>query len=151
MLWLCVTVFGFQGIAMFFDECYFHRRRGLPLWERIGHPIDTTSVIVCLSYAMTHSPTGQSFRIYTVFCVISCLLVTKDEFVHRRVCDASESWIHAVLFILHPLALIIAGLIWYSETPYLLTVLSMQVVISVSFLTYQIVYWNFLWKKKLLA
>jgi len=23
------------------DEFYFHRRRGLPRWERLAHPLDT--------------------------------------------------------------------------------------------------------------
>ena len=36
-----------QGLFMFVDEFYYHHKRGLPRWERMGHPADTISVLIC--------------------------------------------------------------------------------------------------------
>ena len=37
--------FAVQGLAILVDEFWFHHRRGLPRWERLGHPIDTLPLI----------------------------------------------------------------------------------------------------------
>jgi 2-polyprenyl-6-hydroxyphenyl methylase/3-demethylubiquinone-9 3-methyltransferase len=40
------------------------------------------------------------------------LFVTKDEPAHSKYCSSGEHWLHAMLFILHPLVLLSAGLLW---------------------------------------
>jgi len=40
--------FGVQAFLIILDEYVFHIKRALPKWERIGHPLDTLSVVVCL-------------------------------------------------------------------------------------------------------
>ena len=55
-----IAVFGTQAALMMVDELHFHRRRGLPRWERIGHPLDTATVLVCYGTALTLSP-GQTY------------------------------------------------------------------------------------------
>jgi hypothetical protein len=42
----------------------------------------------------------------------SCALVTKDERVHAQHCGAGEHWLHAALFVLHPLVLGALALLW---------------------------------------
>ena len=61
---------------MLVDEFYFHPRRFLPLWERLGHPIDTLSVALCVTYLLGM---GASVTTYTILSIFSCALVTKDE------------------------------------------------------------------------
>ena len=39
------------------------------------------------------------------------LLRPKDEFVHSELCEPAENWLHAVLFILHPICFLSAELI----------------------------------------
>ena len=51
---------GLQGLAMLVDELLFHRRRGLPRWERIGHPIDTLSVLACYGVSLWLPPTQKT-------------------------------------------------------------------------------------------
>ena len=49
---------------------------------------------------------------YAGLAIFSCLFVTKDERVHLGHCCAAEQWLHALLFTLHPLVLLSAGLLW---------------------------------------
>ncbi len=144
MMMLLIAPFALQGLAMFFDEFYFHRRRGLPKWERIGHPLDTLSVVICYAFLFFQAPTDLNMKIYIGLCAFSCLLVTKDEFVHTEVCDASENWLHAVLFVLHPISFLAAGIIWKDGlNP---TLIAMQPILITFFMFYQIIYWSFIWK-----
>jgi hypothetical protein len=50
--------------------------------------------------------------LYLVLAAASCLIVTKDEFVHSRECKAGEQWLHALLFVMHPLVLGAGFLLW---------------------------------------
>ena len=137
---LLLVPFALQGVAMFFDEIYFHRRRGLPLWERIGHPIDSLSVLLCYGFIYFKDPTTFNIYIYLGLSSFSCLLVTKDEFVHTERCEARENWLHAFLFILHPISFLCAGIIWKENlSPQFLI---FQPVIIFLFMMYQIIYWS---------
>jgi hypothetical protein len=163
MIWLSLFPLVCQGLAMFFDEFYFHKKRGLPAWERIGHPIDSLSVLVTIGIPVWVNFSESMLTVYVVMALFSSLLVTKDEFVHSDHCQAGENWLHAVLFVLHPLVFLSVGLLWYlrdadfalfdSETfvpskNLLGHALLGQWALVLFFLTYQIVYWNFLWQKK---
>ncbi len=163
MCWLILIPFVVQLIAMSIDEGYFHLRRGLPKWERIGHPIDTLSVLICFLFVLFVPFSSGALKVFIGLAVISCLLVTKDEFVHKHHCPASENWFHALLFINHPIILTATGLIWYallpqtklnwvvewlSQTEMLHTFLIVQAFSTALFMIYQIVYWNFIWQEK---
>lgn len=149
---LIIIPFLLQGLLMMVDEFYYHRKRGLLRWERIGHPIDTLSVLVCFLFIFIFEPTMSNIFWYVGLSLFSCLLVTKDEFEHKKYCEAGEQWLHAVLFILHPIIFLAAGLIWYQVSlnpglhESLLQILKVQIAIILLFLTYQITYWNFIWK-----
>lgn len=158
-----ILPFLLQAAAIIFDEFYFHVRRGLPKWERIGHPVDTFSVLICFIWVVVMPFTPENLKIYIFLAAFSCLMVTKDEFVHKHHCKASENWLHALLFILHPICLTCAGLIWpiiqKAPAPKWLILLldrpaileqfiTMQAGIMGLFFFYQVIYWNFLWKKQ---
>jgi hypothetical protein len=145
MEWLFLPII-LQAIAMVFDELYFHRKRGLPLWERNGHPIDTFSVILCYLFLVTQTPTDLTLKIYIALCAFSCLLITKDEFVHTEHCEAAENWLHAVLFVLHPITFFASGIIWQKKlSP---TFLQVQLLLLLFVMFYQIIYWRLLGKSK---
>ena len=150
-----------QGMAMMFDEFYFHRRRGLGRWERIGHPIDTSTVMIAYAFMLWAPWTRENALYFGVASIVSCLMVTKDEFVHQKVCLPGESWLHSALFILHPLVLIAGGVTWYlvrttdaslwSELSFLTPetlwlALYGQAAIVGAFFLYQTIYWNGIWK-----
>lgn len=135
-----VIVSALQGATILFDEFYFHRKRGLPRWEVMGHPIDTLTVIVCLLFLVFVERTATTEKIYYALAIGSCLCVTKDEWVHRKFCSAEEMWLHAVLFMLHPLVLFTAMAEWEKSRPILLAVAGGVFV----FFIYQVLYWNFL-------
>jgi hypothetical protein len=163
-MWLLALLpFGVQALAMVFDEGFFHVKRGLPKWERIGHPLDTLSVIVCMGFVLFVPFSANALYLYAGLAAFSSVLVTKDEFVHKHHCPSSEQWLHAILFTLHPITLITAGFIWpvvqgvevapwitewLSEPTYLHVFLQGQWAIMTLFLFYQIVFWNFVWKDK---
>ena len=164
MMWLLTLLpFTLQALAIGFDELYFHHRRGLPKWERIGHPIDTLSVLNCMGFAILVPFSPLALKIYIGLAVLSCLMVTKDEFVHKHFCPAAENWLHALLFILHPITLTMVGLIWaflggaelpswistlFDNTWSLNLFLHAQTYAMGVFLLYQIIFWNFIWKEK---
>lgn len=163
MWFLAVLPFAIQATCMIFDEGYFHIRRGLPKWERIGHPIDTCSVLVCMGFVLFVPFSTTALTIYIALAVFSSILVTKDEFVHKEHCPGAENWLHAVLFTLHPITLTSAGFMWpvvqgLEVTPWiaqwlnnkeaLLSFLQMQFGIMVLFVIYQIIFWNVVWKDK---
>jgi hypothetical protein len=57
------------------DEFYFHRRRGLPRWERLGHPLDTLTALACFVWLLSAAPSASSLSVYTGLSVFSCLFV----------------------------------------------------------------------------
>lgn len=163
-MWLLgILPFLLQALVILFDEGYFHIRRGLPKWERIGHPIDTLSVLICMGFVLLIPFSTKTLALYSVLAAMSCVLVTKDEFVHKEHCPASEQWLHALLFTLHPLTLISAGFMWpvvqnadvspwitilFDNPSALYLFLWGQFATMSFFFVYQIVFWNFLWKDK---
>ncbi|MET0793182.1 MAG: hypothetical protein ABW061_16800 [Polyangiaceae bacterium] len=131
-----------QMLAMFWDEFVFHRARGLPRWERIGHPLDTLSAALCYAWLVRTPPDGaHALVVYVSLCAFSCLLITKDEFIHARLCKPAEAWLHAVLFVLHPIVFLAFGVIWRLRiAPWLLTV---ELGLTLGLLVHQIIYWRF--------
>lgn len=135
---------------MLVDEFYFHQQRRLPKWERWGHPLDTMTVIACFAFLFFSEPNQLNLAIYSALAIFSCLFVTKDEAVHLKYCTVYEAWLHSILFVLHPLVFISAGLIWASSLSADLNMLTEfqflilgQMIITTGFLIYQIGYWNF--------
>ncbi len=154
-----------QIIVITFDEFYFHVRRGLPKWERIGHPLDTLTVLACFAFILFVPYSSFFLKVYIALAIFSCVFVTKDEFVHKECCPASEQWLHALLFVNHPIVLTAAGLLWplmegspgpswmSGLVPFagsLRLILLVQTACVALFLTYQTIYWNFIWKDKVL-
>ena len=146
-MWLIIP-FIIQSVVIGIDEGVFHLKRGLPRWERIGHPLDTLSVIICLMFVLCVPYSGPALKWYTGLALVSCLMVTKDEFVHKHHCPASEQWLHALLFINHPILLTCIGLIWKNPTPFFTYFLMAQTFFAVLFFLYQAIYWNLIWKPK---
>ncbi|MEO7035289.1 MAG: hypothetical protein ABI548_15310 [Polyangiaceae bacterium] len=127
--------------AMFLDEFVFHRKRGLPKWERLGHPLDTLTAIACYAWLVLMPPTSpHALAVYVALCLFSCLFITKDEFVHAQVCEPTEMWLHAVLFVLHPIVFLAFGFIWYLRlAPW---VVKAELLLTVGLLVHQLVYWS---------
>ena len=146
MKFLLFLPFIFQGLAMTVDEFHFHRKRGLPLWERIGHPLDTLTVLVCFMWLMARPLQVTSVATFVGLAGFSCLWVTKDEWVHHRYCSVRESWLHAVLFILHPVCFMSAGwMAWIGGYDWFI---KGQIRVLVLFIVYQCIYWNLFWRPK---
>lgn len=150
---------GVQGAAMVVDELYYHRQRGLGAWERIGHPLDTMTVLACLGWVLWAPPDPRSITVYVGLAVFSCLFITKDEGVHAAECRAGEHWLHSLLFIVHPISLASIGLMWpaihaqaggaptWLEGIPAAAIVTMQLVVTGAFAIYQILYWNLTWTR----
>jgi len=140
VLAIFVVPVALQGLAMVVDEWWFHRRRGLPRWERVGHPLDTLSLVLCLAWLLVSRPSDSTaLGVYVGLSIVSTLFVTKDEWVHASACSPGEQWLHAVLFVLHPIVLAAFAVTWWAGRDELLVG---QLVVTVAFLGYQVVYWN---------
>ena len=141
------------------DEFYFHQKRSLPKWERIGHPLDTITVLACLFWVFFVTPTATAVAIYVGLSIFSSVFILKDENVHRQECETIEHWLHVLLFTLHPLVLISAGLLWPAlhanakqafplvrfsgwERPFFIA----NLTVIILFFIYQTIYWNFIWR-----
>ncbi len=134
---LIVSLWVSQGILMLFDEFKFHHARGLNRWERVGHPIDSLFFLLPFVYTQFFENTF----VFIGICVFSSLLVTKDELVHAKECGGGEQWLHAVLFLFHPVALYGLWLAWENGFN---TIIQIQIAIIFVFMLYQILYWNFI-------
>ncbi len=104
-----------QALLMFVDEAVFHRRRGLETFERWGHVADTALFCTALSVPAFWTPTQAALLSFTGLAIASCLLVTKDEWIHTEACEPIEHWCHAMLFILHGALLVVVGVLWFLE------------------------------------
>lgn len=147
-----------QTLCMAVDELYFHRQRALPPWERWGHPLDTLTVLACFGWLYWLPPSTFSVSLYAALSLFSCFFVTKDEAVHHRFCSAGEHWVHALMFMLHPLILLSAGLLWPVLHGQALAFISYNgfermfllgnVLLTFGFGLYQLLYWNLLWPSR---
>ena len=137
-----LLAFGLQGILSLIDEFVFHRSRSLPRWERIGHPVDTLSLAGCLIYAAQVDPGTKAAWILVAACALSCLIVTKDEWVHARLVQAWEGWIHALLFVVHPVVCFAVFRVWDAGDPH--GALPLVAIVLLSYAAYQTIYWNVL-------
>lgn len=134
-----------QGLCMVVDEAYFHERRGLGLWERVGHPLDTLTVLVAFTFLLATTATEDNLLAYVGLGAFSSLFITKDEWVHARESSGAENWLHALLFVLHPVMFVAAGVLWWrGQTALLVT----QTTVVVVCLCYQTLRWNIPWPKR---
>ncbi|MDB5215052.1 MAG: hypothetical protein JWO86_2979 [Myxococcaceae bacterium] len=150
---------GVQALAMLVDELHYHRRRGLGAWERIGHPLDTMTVLACMAWVLLVPPSGRAVAAYVVLALVSCIFITKDEAVHAARCSAGEHWLHAVLFVVHPICLASIGVAWPAihlddrDLPLWLhglpaaRMVGTQLALTCAFCMYQILYWNLPWTR----
>lgn len=147
---LMLSLMTFHGIIMTIDEFYFHHKRGLPKWERIGHPIDTFFFLICVFIPCFFHYNTISLYTFFIFSLISCLIIVKDEKIHLTFCNAKEQTLHALLFVTHPLLLLCIFTFWKFQNKFIFSkyILQTQFAMVLLFLIYQIVYWNFLKKEK---
>ena len=155
-----LAVLTVQGAMMAFDELYFHRKRGLGRWERVGHPLDTLTMVACLGWVLLVAPSRAAIMSYAALATFSCVFVTKDEWVHARHCSAGEHWVHALLFLVHPMTLAAVAVVWpalhgrssthvaWIEGDRLVPPVVMgQLALAAAFCVYQAAYWNLPWRR----
>lgn len=130
-----------QGLLFAVDEFICHRRRNLGRWERLGHPVDAIFLCIPLAIAAFGRFSDWKAVLFVAFSIASCAMVTKDEWVHSRECGGLESWIHSLMFMVHPVIFIFVGLSWYlDENSFVRRGLPfVAVLVGV----YQLLYWNF--------
>jgi hypothetical protein len=142
MLALLLLPAALQMLVMFFDEFVFHRARGLPRWERVGHPLDTLTAVACYGWLVRTPPDSpHALPVYVALCAFSCLFITKDEFIHARLCTPMETWLHGVLFVLHPIVFLSFGVIWQRRlAPRLIAI---ELALTLALLLQQALYWRY--------
>lgn len=145
MVWLVFPLV-LQGVLILIDEFMFHRSRGLDTWEVWGHPLDTLSVGLVFAIAAFLEFTPETEKVFFFMAVFSSLFVTKDEFIHAKLCPPAEHWLHAVLFLLHPLSFLAAWALW--KDGQWSGVLKIQFLIILSFMFYQLIYWGVRWNRQ---
>ncbi len=147
MTFLLLTPFLIQALLMAIDEGHFHRRRGLPRWERLGHPLDTLTVIACQAFCVLRAPDSpHALGVFIALAVFSSLFVTKDELVHSKLCSPGENWLHAVLFVVHPVVLACFAMLWRQTGHQHL--LQLQLGLTVVVAVFQTLYWSPMWNRK---
>ncbi|HSY24490.1 MAG TPA: hypothetical protein VK841_20325 [Polyangiaceae bacterium] len=158
---VCFVPLSIQAVAMGFDELHFHRRRGLGRWERLGHPLDTLTLLACLVWILAVPASKRSALVYAALATLSCLFITKDEFVHTKTCGPAEHWLHALLFVVHPVVLLTYAWLWPSlhgaspspwdawaaapSPSFAGNVVWTAFAASAGFCVYQLTYWNGPW------
>lgn len=130
-----------QSTLILWDELYFHRKRGLNRWERLGHPLDTLVMLITLLWLVLNEPNDSNFYLAIVLAAMSSLIITKDEWIHKAECSALEAWIHSLLFVVHPVVLGILIISWRSQTPDWFW-LRWMAVPTAGLMIFQFFYWN---------
>ena len=131
-----------QSALILFDEFHFHRRRGLPRWERVGHPLDTATLIAGIAFTLWVPFSIAAAVVFAGLAIFSCAFVTKDEWVHAERCQGGEHWVHAMLFIAHPLVFLSVGWMWSQGIDPVFR--NVPLALMLLFFLYQTVYWNFI-------
>jgi len=142
MLMWSFAIIGLQALVHGVDEFYYHHKRVLPRWERIGHPLDTLTVLLPLGVAVWVSPGATVVLVFWGLAVFSCLFVTKDEGVHARFCSAGEHWLHSVMFLLHPVVLLAIYGVWQEPAQAHPGILRGLFGMTLGYFLYQAIYWN---------
>jgi hypothetical protein len=151
-----------QTLCMLADEMYFHRRRGLGRWERWGHPVDTAAVLAVYAFVLAVPPASSTVVGALGLVALSCLIITKDEWVHRAECTPAECWLHALLFVVHPVQLgttLALWPLWHSSSPIeglealetfrgLERFLPVPFVMTATAFVYQTIFWNVVHARK---
>jgi hypothetical protein len=140
--WAWAGLVFFHGFLLVFDEA-IHRRRGLGTWERWGHPLDTMSFAAAVMVTLTGPWMSWRRDLFIALAAGSCLFITKDEPVHARDCGPGEHWVHAMLFVLHPVLL--GGIAWFWRRGEGVLWRASYLGANLGFALYQVFYWNF-WK-----
>jgi len=143
---LLLILTALQGLIMAIDELIFHRQRGLPAFERWGHVADTGLFLLALLLPALAAPTPFWLGLYTFFALASCILITKDEWIHASVCSGAEQWCHAMLFVLHGPILLTAGLVWFLAPHHFVLKMLPPIVLICGL--YQHLYWNIYHERK---
>lgn len=130
-----------QSAVSLVDEFYCHHRRVVPRWERIGHPADTLSLLACVLFALFMAPTSANVGLFGALAIFSCVIITKDEWVHQSYCSGFELWLHSILFVLHPLVCLSLGLVWI-RFPEMKDILYVEAALLILYTVYQFFYWN---------
>lgn len=137
---LLAAALAVQGAAILVDEFGFHHRRELPRWERWGHPLDTLTALAPFLLMAVTAPGGAASLAILALMLFSCGFVTKDEWVHARLCGGEEGWLHALMFMLHPTIFVLAWSVWREAGP---QPLFWHVTGALAlFCAYQALYWN---------
>lgn len=133
-----------QGMLMVIDEV-LHYKRGLGLWERLGHPLDTLTVFVPLAMVSMNDYSETGLNVFIALGAFSCLFITKDEFVHTKECSSFENWLHSLLFILHPVIFVMTFILWkhHPDNQFI----DFQAILIGLFMLYQVIKWSLPWKK----
>lgn len=108
-----IAAIGIQLSLMTVDEFVFHKRRGLSVFESYGHVADSAlfGLALCVPGYMQYS--SSALYAFIALGILSSLLITKDEWEHSGSCEPAENWVHALLFINHPVLLFCIGLLWW--------------------------------------
>lgn len=135
-----------QSLGLLVDEFYFHHRRDLNSWERLGNPLDTLTALLCFAFLCGEAPSPSHASIYGALAIFSTLFVLKDESFQLRTCTLREHRLHTIMFLWHPVAYFAAYKLWVSELWRVF--LHGQLYFLAFFLVYQLSYWNLLWREK---
>ena len=123
---------------------YFIESAGCRAGERLGHPLDTLTTALCYAWLVL-TPPGRSHAlgVYVALCAFSCLFITKDEFVHARLCEPpSKPGCTRCSSVLHPSRVSrIWRDLWRSGTD--LWLIELELALTLALLVHQLVYWSF--------
>jgi hypothetical protein len=105
------------------------------------------TVVVTFGFALLVRPDAPAaLPGYVALALLSCLFVTKDEPVHARLCGPGEQWLHALLFVLHPVVFLCYALLW-RDGGYRWVMVA-QLLLTAGFGVYQVVYWSEWWRSR---
>jgi hypothetical protein len=148
MVILAFVAFMMQSSLIAVDEFICHRSRVLPRWELVGHPIDTFCLWAYLAALwFLDADFVWALSVAAILGFISCLVITKDEWEHKKHSSAFENWLHAMLFVIHPTVVLLYYYLWYEDVDDFIPLLHMSFVLVGSYFFFQCFMSWFRWQK----
>lgn len=85
-------------------------------------------------------------QVFISLSIFSSLFVAKDEFLHARLCEPGEHWLHSLLFLIHPVSFF--AVFWLWKTHQHMSFVRLHLALVFVFLIYQILSGSGIWSQR---
>ncbi|MCB9091414.1 MAG: hypothetical protein H6621_09740 [Halobacteriovoraceae bacterium] len=145
-----IFLMGLHVLLLNLDEYLFNKKRGHSPYETVSVISDGILFLIPLLIATFVTYSESWVWTYKILAGLSMLSVVKNEFFYRNL-EVKERFIHACLYVLHPMILFTFYESWthnyFKEHTYFWMVQILYFGLGMKMVIYQLIYWNYIHEK----